>query len=228
MSASPSSIRTLTAAGKTVHLIAGDCSAGSPLLLTFLTQSEAFDLAGRIWLPAWVAAVDESSWEQVFTPWSAPRAFKSSADFGGGADAYLAELTDALLPELQLGLELQPRWYGMAGFSLAGLFAAYAAYQNKGFTRIASVSGSLWYDGWTDYVQQHSLPATVTHGYFSVGDGEKNSRYPRFACVEDCTRTTVEAWRQRGVAGAFELNAGGHVADVAERMAKALIWLALD
>ena len=36
---------------------------------------------------------------------------------------------------------------GIAGYSLAGLFALYALYKTDAFTRVASMSGSLWFPG---------------------------------------------------------------------------------
>ena len=118
----PFSIQTLEAAGKTVYLAeAGGCRAESPLLLTFLSPQEAAGLAALLPdVPLRLAAVDEPDWEASFTPWPAPRAFKGGADFGGGADAYLAMLEQKLLPQLEAELAIKPVWRGLAGFRWAG------------------------------------------------------------------------------------------------------------
>ncbi|OAM26890.1 MULTISPECIES: alpha/beta hydrolase [Eikenella] len=221
-------IRTLQAAGKTVYLAeTADCRPDSPLVLTFLSQKETAELAALLpEIPLRLAAVDEPDWEAAFTPWAAPRAFKGAADFGGGADDYLAMLEQRLLPQLEAELAIQPAWRGLAGFSLGGLLAAYAAYRSGAFARLAAVSASLWFDGWPEFAAEHAFRTPPQRAYFSVGDKEKNSRNPRLACVEDNIRATAELWRQRGVNTRFELNPGGHVAEVAQRMARAVAWLA--
>ena len=43
----------------------------------------------------------------------------------------------------------------IAGYSLAGLFALWAAWNSGYFRRVASVSGSLWYPGFTDYIRNN-------------------------------------------------------------------------
>lgn len=224
----PFSIQTLEAAGKTVYLAEAEgCRAESPLLLTFLSPQEAEGLAALLPdVPLRLAAVDEPDWEASFTPWPAPRAFKGGADFGGGADAYLAMLEQKLLPQLEAELAIKPVWRGLAGFSLGGLLAAYAAYRSGAFSRLAAVSASLWFDGWPEFAAAHAFHTPPQRAYFSVGDTEKNSRNPRLACVEENIRATAECWRQRGVPVKFELNPGGHVNEVARRMARAVAWLA--
>ena len=223
----PFSIQTLETAGKTVYLAeAGGCRAESPLLLTFLSPQEAAGLATLLPnVPMRLAAVDEPDWEASFTPWPAPRAFKGGADFGGGADAYLTMLEQKLLPQLEAELAIKPVWRGLAGFSLGGLLAAYAAYRSGTFSRLAAVSASLWFDGWPEFAAAHAFHTPPQRAYFSVGDTEKNSRNPRLACVEENIRATAECWRQRGVSATFELNPGGHVNEVAQRMARAVAWL---
>ena len=224
----PFSIQTLEAAGKTVYLAeAGGCRAESPLLLTFLSPQETAGLAALLPdVPLRLAAVDEPDWEASFTPWPAPRAFKGGADFGGGADAYLTMLEQKLLPQLEAELAIKPVWRGLAGFSLGGLLAAYAAYRSGVFSRLAAVSASLWFDSWPEFAAAHAFHTPPQRAYFSVGDTEKNSRNPRLACVEENIRATAECWRQRGVPVKFELNPGGHVNEVARRMARAVVWLA--
>lgn len=91
--------------------------------------------------------------------------------------------------------------------------------------RLAAVSASLWFDGWPEFAAAHAFHTPPQRAYFSVGDTEKNSRNPRLACVEENIRATAECWRQRGVSATFELNPGGHVNEVAQRMARAVAWL---
>ena len=119
--------------------------------------------------------IDEADWEQSFTPWPAPKVFKKGADFGGGAGTYFARLC-AMLPAIESSLNLQPEWRGIAGYSLAGLFAAWSAYQSgQPFSRTACVSGSMWYDGWLEFAA-HAMPSPPQYAYFSLGDEEKTAK----------------------------------------------------
>ncbi|QEY23359.1 alpha/beta hydrolase [Neisseria animalis] len=202
--------------------------ADSPLLLTFLSQAESDELAASTGRHITLVSIDEPQWERAFTPWAAPAAFKKAPDFSGGADDYLTWLTNSVLPEVLQTYALQPQWYGLAGYSLGGLFAAYAAYQNTPFTRFASVSGSLWFDGWAEFITRNHLQTLPHQAYFSVGDKEKNSKNPRMAVVETHTLATQQNWQEQGVHCIFELNNGGHFEQVPQRMAKAIAYLSTN
>ncbi|WP_416192621.1 alpha/beta hydrolase [Neisseria sp. CCUG12390] len=197
----------------------------APLFLTFLSQEESDDLAGLIEGKAALVSIDEPDWEHAFSPWPAPAAFKKASDFSGGAEDYLRWLADTVLSETTQRFALQPQWTALAGYSLGGLFAAYSAYHTTPFSRIASVSGSLWFDGWTEFAAGRALQTPPQKAYFSVGDKEKNAKNPRMAIVEDATRATEADWRQKGIETAFELNSGGHFEQVPQRMAKAFGYL---
>ena len=99
---------------------------------------------------ATVAAVEGVDWNCELTPWPAPPVARGQPDFGGGADALLGELAGRILPEVEAELRPSARW--IAGYSLAGLFAVYAALSTRLFARVASVSGSMWYPGFSDWV----------------------------------------------------------------------------
>ncbi|STZ75957.1 alpha/beta hydrolase [Bergeriella denitrificans] len=213
-----------TIAGKTVSAYL-PARADLPLLLTFLTQEESDQLAALLNGQAALISVDEPLWEHAFTPWPAPAAFKKAPEFSGGADDNLNWIIRELLPQIEQTHALQPQWRGLIGYSLGGLFTAYAAYQPTPFTRFASVSGSLWFDGWADFIANHSLNTLPHTAYFSVGDTEKNSKNPRMAVVETNTLATRQNWQTQGVSCTFELNSGGHFQDIPQRMAKAASYL---
>ena len=199
--------------------------ANTPLFLTFLSPEESDGLAALIGEQATLVSIDEPNWEHAFTPWQAPAAFKKAPDFSGGADEYLRWLIDTVLPEVTKSFSLQPQWTALIGYSLGGLFAAYSAYYVTPFSRIASVSGSLWFDGWTEFVTQRNLYTLPKKAYFSVGDKEKNTKNPRMSIVEDAIRATQASWQRQGIETTFELNNGGHFEQVPQRMAKAVAYL---
>ena len=209
------------------HYAPAALPATAPLVLTCLQPHEADAVADLLTAHVHLLSLDCSDWEHAFSPWPAPRAFKKAPDFSGGATETLARLA-ALLPVVEQRLGLQPRWRGIAGYSLAGLFAAWSAYHASPFSRVACVSGSLWFDGWLDFATSRLLQTPPTRACFSLGDDEKNSRNPRLATVENMTRATAAYWQQQGIRTTFALNPGGHFDDIAARTAAAINWLAAD
>lgn len=209
------------------HYAPAALPATAPLVLTCLQPHEADAVADLLTARVHLLSLDRTDWEHAFSPWPAPRAFKKAPDFSGGATETLARLA-ALLPAVERCLGLQPRWCGIAGYSLAGLFAAWSAYHASPFSRVACVSGSLWFDGWADFATSRPLQAPPARAYFSLGDSEKNSRNPRMATVENATRATACHWLQQGIRTTFALNPGGHFDDIAARTAAAINWLAAD
>ncbi|MDO4877937.1 MAG: alpha/beta hydrolase-fold protein [Neisseria sp.] len=201
--------------------------ADSPLLLVFTSPQDRNQelLFGKMPPGVSLLAVDEADWEGSFTPWPAPAVFKGAAAFGGGADAYLCRLAGEVLPDAEAGYGLRPVWRGVAGYSLAGLLAAYCAYRMPLFDRLACVSGSLWFDGWGDFVRREPLAYPPERAYFSIGGDEDKARNPRLARVARQMGETCAMWRQAGVPVMFETNPGGHFNDVPGRLGRAAEWL---
>ena len=189
----------------------------APTLLMFPDSPAEADALAAL-LPDYIAllALPEAHWEHAFTPWHAPKLFAKGADFGGGA---------AILPAAERERGLQPQWRGLLGYSLAGLFALYAAYRSDFFQRIASVSGSLWFDGWGDFVATHTPETLPQAVYFSLGDKEAQSRNPRMAAVQTATEAVFARWQQYACPTTLEINAGGHFDNVPQRLAQAARWL---
>lgn len=76
------------------------------------------------------------------------------------------------MPKAEKELPQAPEWRGIAGYSLAGLFALYAIYQTDVFTRVGCISGSLWFPGFLEYVFTHESKRRPGCLYFSLGDKE--------------------------------------------------------
>ena len=171
-----------------------------------------------------LAAVGGLDWDAELTPWPASGIRRGQA-FGGQADSWLNTLTGQVLPQIRENLMGEPRWVGLAGYSLAGLFAAWSAYRTDTFSHIASVSGSLWYPGFASYAASNVLRRAPERAYFSVGDREARARNPVMQAVEEATRQTAARFESLGVLTRFELNPGGHFDDPLGRMAKGIAWL---
>lgn len=159
-------------------------------------------------------ALEIPDWNRDLSPWEAPPVFGREA-FGGGAADTLAEL---------LPLCSQPgRQYYLGGYSLAGLFALWAAARTPCFTGIAAASPSLWFPGFGDYLQAH--PLLTQRVYLSLGDREERTRNPVMARVGDRIRDLHSLLQSRGTACVLEWNPGNHFRDPELRTARAFAWV---
>ncbi len=197
-----------------------------PIVYTHLSAEDAASVSVQlINLSAVLVAIDGVEWEAELSPWPAQKAFRGGIDFTGKAEEYLQELCEIILPSVEGSFNLTPRSRSIAGYSLAGLFAVYALYKTELFHSAASISGSLWYDDFLDYMKENrpcKLPERV---YFSLGDRESITNNQRLSKVEQCTREAEQLLSRLGTKTTFELNPGNHFADVTERIAKGIRWL---
>lgn len=163
-------------------------------------------------------------WHHDMTPWAMPPVSKGAPPCTGGADEYLRLLTEEILPKAEeaVGPVL---WRGLAGYSLAGLFALYAAYQTPAFSRIASMSGSLWFSGFQEYVSTHEMAGDITHMYLSLGDRECRTGNLYMKTVQERTEEIAALYTQRGIDTAFQLNPGNHFKNVFRRTAAGIAWI---
>ena len=166
-------------------------------------------------------AVTDADWNRDLSPWQAERVFHGG-NFTGGAPEHLGKLLGAI-PETENVLGFPVKCRTIAGYSLAGLFALWAVHITDVFDCAVSVSGSLWFDGFTDFMASH--PTNAEAVYLSLGDAEHRTKNPRMARVEDCTRECFGILTERGIPCTFELNSGGHFTDVSERIARGIRWI---
>ncbi len=171
--------------------------------------------------PFMIVSFEIRDWQRELTPWPAPPVFGKEA-FGDGAGETLAFLQSALIPRLA-SLRRTPGRLMIGGYSLAGLFALWAASQCQAFDGAAGVSPSLWYPGWKEYTDAHPLQAR--HVYLSLGDKEEHTRNQVMARVGDALRTQYAAICAAGTDCVMEWNAGGHFNAPAYRTAKGFAWL---
>ena len=134
-------------------------------------------------------------------------------------------MTEEIIPKAEEMAAGRILWRGLAGYSLGGLFAVYSQYHTEAFSRIASVSGFLWYPGLMEYVQEHRMEVRPTHAYFSLGSKESSARNPILKTVQRNTETIKTLYQIAGIDTVFELNPGNHFANAAERTAAGLSWI---
>ena len=196
--------------------------AGSGPLVVLLDDKETAEKL-RPLLPACsLLAFPAEDWDRDLTPWRAPGLRGKDPEFGGEAAAFLEVLLRAMA-EAEAALPVKPPAKLLMGYSLGGLFALWAGTRTDEFGLIASVSGSLWYDGWCEYLEAN--PCRAGKVYLSLGEREPKARNPRMAQVGLCTERTEALLRASGAETTLEWNPGGHFNDPEARMAKAVAAL---
>ena len=162
------------------------------------------------------------NWDHDMSPWYCPPLSAGDTPCTGGADEYLQLLLTEILPEAEKRLSGKPAFLGIAGYSLAGLFALYAAYRCAAFDRIASISGSLWFPDFMEYALSHEMPKRPEKLYLSLGDREACTKNSLLKTVQTNTETLAGHYRDLGCAVTWELNPGNHFRDAERRSAKGI------
>ena len=175
--------------------------------------------------PFTLVAISDLDWNHDMVSWDSPPAFKNAEPCTGGADDYLRLLTREIIPTAEKELPGVPSWRGIAGYSLAGLFALYSIYRTDLFSRIGSMSGSLWFPGMKDYIFSHESKRWPDCVYFSLGDKESKTRNPILRSVRQSTEEIQAFYQDKGIDTVFQLNPGNHYDHAAERTAAGIAWM---
>lgn len=104
----------------------------------------------------------------------------------------------------------------ISGYSLAGLFSLYAMHELD-LDGAISVSGSLWKEGWLDYLKEH--PIYHKKIYLSLGSKEHKTRNVLMKNVLKNTLETYEIYQKENQC-IFEKNVGNHFFQSEQRMMK--------
>ena len=148
------------------------------------------------------------------SPWKAPAVF-GKEDFGDGAAATLEEVLKYT--------QDADKTYFIGGYSLAALFAIWAAYQKDVFRGVAAASPSIWFPGFLDYMKENRMHAYSV--YLSLGDNEEKTRNPVMATVGDRIREAHDLLRDQGQNVTLEWNPGNHFKDADIRTARGFAWV---
>ena len=221
--------------------------AGAPIVYLLGDVADNFPVQ----IPEGVSLVNigVDLWEENFSPWCAPRVFAKGSNFGDGAQKTLDTLINQVIPWAELELTEPPAYRVLVGYSLAGLFSLWAGVSQQvvcgcqpddapsqpgassqlaaTFQRIGAVSGSFWFPGLLDYVEQQLSGGAVglTHAYLSLGDREERTPNPQIIHVRENAELLASKLQNAGITSTFELNRGNHFQNVEGRMQKALDWL---
>lgn len=171
-----------------------------------------------------LAAIRPRCWNDDLTPWECPGLFADDAPFAGKAAEQLRLLEGEIIPRVEGDAPRKPEQRVLAGYSLAGLFATWAAFNSAAFGRVASASSSLWYPDFTGYAAANEFARKPACAYFSLGSKEARTPSRLLRNVAQSTRDVVDLFEARGVPTLFEQNPGNHFKEPALRMAKGIAW----
>ena len=159
-------------------------------------------------------ATKVENWNDDLSPWKAPAVFKTE-DFCGGASKTLENII-ALCAD-------KNRKYYIGGYSLAGLFALWAACQTDIFSGVAAASPSVWFPGFIDYMKTYKMKSQNV--YLSLGDREEKTRNPVMAQIGNCIKEEYRCLLENGINCILEWNKGNHFKEADIRTAKAFVWI---
>lgn len=219
---------TLSTKGKTISIFPSlEATAPIIYLNTFSDEGQkVYEAAQAAGCPPFIlVSISDLDWSHDMVPWDSPPVFKNSEPCTGGADDYLRLLTEEIIPTAEREIAGVPRWRGVAGYSLAGLFALYAIYQTDLFSRVGSMSGSLWFPGIKEYIFSHEPKRLLDYMYFSLGDKENKTRNPLLRSVRQNTEEIHAFYQSKGIDTVFQQNPGNHYNHAVERTATGLCWL---
>ena len=159
-------------------------------------------------------ATKVENWNDDLSPWKASAVFKTE-DFCGGASKTLENII-ALCAD-------KNRKYYIGGYSLAGLFALWAACQTDIFSGVAAASPSVWFPGFIDYMKTYKMKSQNV--YLSLGDREEKTRNPVMAQIGNCIKEEYRCLLENGINCILEWNKGNHFKEADIRTAKAFAWI---
>jgi predicted alpha/beta superfamily hydrolase len=155
-----------------------------------------------------------NNWNKDLSPWKAPAVFGND-DFGESAMSTLKEILSHC--------EDKSKRYVIGGYSLAGLFSIWSAYQTDVFSGVAAASPSIWFPGFKEYMEKKAIKSRTV--YLSLGDKEEKTRNPVMAKVGERIHDAYDIIHEAGVNCIFEWNSGNHFKDAELRTAKAFSWV---
>ena len=168
-----------------------------------------------------LVAVQVEDWNDDLSPWPAPPVWGKQG-FGGRAGDTLAWLEQAVPSIRRMYSIKEDCRVILGGYSLAGLFALWAATQINTLYGVAAASPSVWFPCWPEYETAHPIQAQCV--YLSLGDREEYTKNQTMAAVGDNIRALHTALTRRGKTCTLEWNVGGHFKDADLRTARAFAW----
>lgn len=200
----------------TVHV--GSRGTSSPIIYLVDSPEHPFDVSslahGRSYT---LVTIPVSTWGDALTPWSAAGLYREEPDFGGHAATTLSELLEKTIPSLEETWGLSPSARAICGYSLGGLFSLYAFTHCDAFVACGCLSGSVWYEGWVDYLRERELDVAGRFAFLSVGTKEKRGGNPLMRTVQRCMEACTGILREHGCEVQYVTGPGNHLQFISER-----------
>lgn len=169
-----------------------------------------------------IVVIEDVNWNDDLTPWPAEGVFKKAKPFGGRAASFIDKLTNEIIPEAEKDLGTKDAERTIMGVSLSGLFAVWAGFNTGTFTNVISISGSLWYDGFIEWMEKHTPSPRLKKVCMLLGEKEKNAKDKRMATIEERTHAAVNMLKSKSQAAViFELVEGTHFSPIMPRSERA-------
>lgn len=176
-----------------------------------------------------LVSISNLDWSNDMSPWFAPKLNKNDMDCLGKADEYLSLLLNKIIPTVEgyikNELKISVQYYGIAGYSLGGLFAVYSGYKTDKFSRIASASGSFWFPNFIEFAKENNISSNIEKIYFSLGNKESKVKNQVLSTVEENTINLEKIYKDKGIKTIYEVNPGNHFTDGNLRMSKGIKWI---
>ena len=169
-----------------------------------------------------IVVLEDVNWNDDLTPWPAEGVFKKAKPFGGKAAAFLNKLTHEIIPNTERDLGIENAERTLLGVSLSGLFAVWSTFNTDAFANIISISGSLWYDGFVEWMKEQTSSPQMEKVCMLLGEKEKNSKEKRMSTVEERTVAAANILKAKSHAAVlFELVEGTHFSPIMPRLQRA-------
>ena len=196
----------------------------APVVYVVDSTEHPFDFVEELpELAATVVTVPVLRWNDALTPWPAQALYRGEEPFGGHAATTLNELVNEAIPAIEKTMGLAPSLRAVCGYSLGGLFALYALVQTEAFVACASISASMWYEGWTDYLDGLDVDLRGRFAYLSIGTKEKRAARPILKTVQDKMEGCARILGQKGCVVRYQTGPGNHMQHMGERFAAGLV-----
>lgn len=213
--------------GKVIRVY--DCGHTAPVVYDneYMENGQAIlEKCAQIGCPEFhLVTVSGINWDSDLSPWPSEPVVSAQDHFTGEADGYLKWLQAEVIVPAEKSLAGRCTERVLAGYSMAGMFALYAACQTDLFDCIVSASGSVWYPGFEEYCRTHDPVKKPSAIYLSLGNRETRTRNRYMKTTETVCRNLQELYLQQGIRTTFELNEGNHFREPDLRLARGISFV---
>lgn len=213
--------------------IIDECAVEGSNKVAYLLLPERLDAEGLKWVEKTSAAYNISiaiitgiDWNNDLTPWVEDGLGKKDMPFRGHASFFLGTFIKDYLANIEDRFKVTDPSRTLVGVSLSGLFAIWATHNCDSFDNIISLSGSFWYEQFTEWVQSHSISNTLDRAYIAIGDKERKNKDARLNKLLPCTEAIVEDIKKKAGAVKYETEPNTtHFSPLVPRLEKAFEFI---